>query len=447
MSRLRSYVAGAGLGPFMIRAAMGSSAIQAAGMLLTFLVGIQLARGLGASGYGHYGIAMAVIAIASIPGEFGLPKLVTREVASASASGDQSRLAGVIRWADRMSLLIALPLAAIIGLGSFLMLRYISAPVGTAIALGAPIIPLIALTRIRGGALQGLHFLVLGQIPVDLLRPLLLALLLLALFTLDPGAEAPQAIALNALTAATALVVAHHWLHARLPRPRPARTAQPGRRWLASTIPMAMTDGMRMLQPQVGVLLLGIWAAATQVGLFRVALSTMAMIAVPISLANSIAAPVLAKLHAEGDMRRLQQLSRRSAQAMVVGVLALSLPFLLIGDRLLEIVFGAEFGGAWPSLLVLCLGQLVSAGFGPNATLLNMTGHERRVTRAMALAVASNLSALLLLVPSLGPLGAAWASMVGLSIWNYLLWQDARRLLAVNTSFLPIRPGRIEGSA
>jgi O-antigen/teichoic acid export membrane protein len=163
------------------------------------------------------------------------------------------------------------------------------------------------------------------------------------------------------------------------------------------------------------------------------------MIAVPITLGNTIAAPILTRLHAQRDFRRLQQLSTRSAQAMVAGVLALSLPFVLFGDLLLALVFGSEFGGAMSSLLVLCLGQLVSAAFGPNATLLNMTGNERRVTRAMTFAVAGNLGALILLVPLLGQLGAAWATTAGLSIWNFVVWRDARRILGIDTSFIPFR--------
>ena len=67
-----------GLRSFLVRAVAGASAVHLAGMLFAVLVGVQLARGLGVEGYGQYGIAMAAIALASIPGEFGLPRLVTR---------------------------------------------------------------------------------------------------------------------------------------------------------------------------------------------------------------------------------------------------------------------------------------------------------------------------------------------------------------------------------
>ena len=79
-----------GLRAFLVRAVAGASAVHLVGMLFAFLVGVQLARGLGVEGYGQYGIAMAAIALASIPGEFGLSRLVTREVASSSARSSRT---------------------------------------------------------------------------------------------------------------------------------------------------------------------------------------------------------------------------------------------------------------------------------------------------------------------------------------------------------------------
>ena len=67
-------------------------------MVASFAVGVQLARLLGVEGYGYYGIALSVVTIAGIPGEMGLSRLVTREVASASAKGDLPHLFGAVRW-------------------------------------------------------------------------------------------------------------------------------------------------------------------------------------------------------------------------------------------------------------------------------------------------------------------------------------------------------------
>ena len=172
-------------------------------MAATFLVGLQLARGLGPGGYGQYGIAMAMLTLAAVPSEFGRPQLVTREVAAASAREQRERLFGVIAWADRVVLTLAIPLSVLIAAGAWLVLE--SRIVAVAVAVGAFAIPLVAFAKIRGAALQGLHFVVLGQTPITLLRPLLMSLMLAVLFLLMPGADASEAMALNVVTAAVAV--------------------------------------------------------------------------------------------------------------------------------------------------------------------------------------------------------------------------------------------------
>ena len=438
---------GTGLGPTLVRSMAGSSAVQVAGMAVTFLVGIQLARGLGVEGYGIYGIAMAVISLASIPGEFGLPKLVTREVASASARQDLPTLFGVLRWSDRACYLISAVVAGATALGAFLFVGGTESPLAGAILWGAPIIPLLALAKIRGAALQGLHFIVRGQVAVGFARPLMLSVSLFLLFRFVTDAGAAEVMALNSLTALAALVLAHWWLRSRLPRPAPDQLRMHAKKWRASSVPMALGEGVLVINAQLGILLLGILAGATDVGLFRIAVSILTVVGLPLLLVNAVVSPVMARLFAEDDRRRLQHLCSSSAQAMGAAVLGMSLLLALWGDDLLSWLFGEEFAPALPALLLLCGGVFVSAAFGPNATLLNMTGHERRVTRAMAIGLVVNLALVVALVPVWGTPGAAVGMVGSMLVWNLLTWNDARRLLGIDTSLLPSVAASTAGSS
>lgn len=441
--KLRKYVGASGLGPFLIRSTAGSGAVQISGMLLTFLVGVQLARGLGVEGYGIYGIAMAIISLASVPGEYGLPRLVTRDVAAAAAGDERTKMFSVLRWADRAGLQIGLATALVLALLA-LALGGRSSPAATAILWGAPIVPLVALARIRGAALQGLHHIVRGQIPFLLFRPLAFAILLFAMFSLLPGAGAPQAMALNAVTAAFAVVLGHHWLKSRLP----ARTAEPGlpaTGRLKSALSMALADGLRLGHFQLAALLLGVLGSASAVGLFRLATSTIVVVALPITLVSMVAAPVVARLFAEGDNRRLQQLCTRSAQMMTVSVVMLTIPLVLWGEQLISFVFGADYAPAAPALLILAAGQVVTAAFGLNAGLLTMTGHEHRVTRAMLWGLLVGVALTVTLVPVWAEVGGSAATVGSLLVWNVLTWLDARRLVGIQTSIFatgaPAQPG------
>lgn len=434
ISRVRTYVLGAGLGPFLIRAVAGSGAVQLGGMVVAFLVGVQLARGLGVAGYGYYGIAMAVVSLVTIPGALGIPRLVTREVAAAEARKDLPALFGVLRWADRICWRTSLAIALAVAVAAAFAWWMSSYGLALAILLGTPMIPLLPLSAIRGGALRGLHHVVLGQISNTFLRPLAMSIFLFAIFLVGFRLGAATAMALNSLTALGALVLTDRWLARRLPEPRVQPSTSNSRGWLASSIPMALADAVQTLQQQLSVLVLGVVAAPAVVGLFRVSISILPVLAVPITVVNLVVLPMFARLHTEGDYLKLQKLVTATALVRFAGVLLLSLPLILAAGPLLGLVFGKGYLPAADTLRILAIGMTANSAFGPNAALLNMTGHERRVTRAVSTSLLINVGVMAFLAPRWGGPGAAMGILAGQIWWNSLLWLDARRKLSIETS-------------
>jgi len=439
IKQTRTFLAGEGLGPLLVRSLAGSGAVRLAAMAGSFAVGVQLARLLDVRGYGFYGVAMSIITIFGIPGELGISRVLTREVAAAQVANDTPRLFGALRWARRTVFRLSLIMAALaVASVYFVALRRPSVP-AQAILFGAPVIPLMALARVNGGALQGLRHVVRGQVPAILLRPIILSIGVFAVHAAGLGIGVARVMALQTLTAALVAIVAYSWLRQRLPQERPAELVRTGRQRLASSIPMALTDGMRTLQSELSVLLLGIIAAPTAVGLFRVAGATATVAAAAVPTVVLVALPVTARLFAEKDRERLQKAVTAFACAQFGGVLLLSLPLLLVPEFLLGLVFGDSFVPAATALRILAAGQIANAAFGPNAPLLNMTHHERRVTRAMGIGLALNIIGMIVLTPLYGLIGAAIAFVAGLICWNILAWIDSRRLLGVETSILGVR--------
>lgn len=240
ISRATAYATGEGLGPLLLRSVTGTGIVRLAAMLASFVVGVELARILGVTGYGYYGMALAVVSIAGVPGEMGIPRLVTREVAAATTNGNLPVVFGVLRWADSLCLRVSAVIIVGILAASVILAGEQRSALSDALLLGAPMIPLLALARVRGGALQGLHFIVRGQVPDTLIRPLLLAILIIALWLLRLPFSAGTAMALNSIVAVAVFLLANIWLKRRLP-PRPPELARAGRKWLASSIPLPRT--------------------------------------------------------------------------------------------------------------------------------------------------------------------------------------------------------------
>jgi O-antigen/teichoic acid export membrane protein len=419
----------------LLRAVTGTGIVRGAAMLASFAVGVQLARNLGVSEYGRYGLALSIIAVASIPGELGLAQLVTREASAAVATGNEGTVVGLLRWADRMSwVLTALfgGAAAIVGAVLFFKVSHI---VGLAVLLGLPSLPFMAMSRIRGGALQGLRYITLGQIPPNLLRPAIFSALLFALFFFG-RVSAPGAMAMYSISAVVVFLVAELWLARRLPRQPDARPVHAGPRWLASTIPLALSEGMRSLQLELTTMLLGIVAIPASVALFRISVVTATAASTPLVIILSTTTPMIAALHAQDDHRRLQRLVTWSAWGQTAGVFLVSLPLVLIPEQLLPLVFGKGFEAAANATRIVAVGQIVNAAFGPNMALLNMSNQEKRVTRAMFAGLVLNVFTALVLGARYGTVGAASGFVLSLICWNVITWWDAKRILGIETSVL-----------
>lgn len=412
-----------------------STAVQVGGLIATVAIGILLARGLGVEGYGEYGIAFAIITLLAVPIEHGLPRLVLREVASASGRNDWPMLFGAISWADRAALIAS---AAIITGAILVLIGDFDASLTSielTILIGLPLLPLSAAAAIRTNSLMGLHFMVSGQLPIMLLRPALFALLLSALFYLRPSIDAAHAMALNVTTAIVALWAAHLLLAARLPD-KPLRQTRHGNRWIRSSVSMAAIDAVRVVHGQIGILLLGLYASTADAGLFRVASSAVIFAVLPLTVLEIISSPQFARLFSLEKFDDLQRFATRAARIGAASVGGLTLFVMIFGKQFLAMLFGNSYEASYLPLLILCIGQCINSIFGMNSVLLVMANQEKRLIRALLLGLGANAAIAVALIPSLGTVGAALGMGGYLLVWNVVAWRDAHRLTGVNTAFI-----------
>jgi O-antigen/teichoic acid export membrane protein len=432
---------GEGLGSFLIRSVAGTGIVRISAMIASFAVGVQLARGLGVQGYGYYGMALAVVTIAGIPSQLGIPKVVTREIAA--ARNDYRRVFGVLHWGRRVCLIMSMAVGLGVAAAGLVLIHGDNSPLGTAMIAGSPMIVFLALARLQGGALQGLHHIVRGQVPANLMQPLVLSILLFATWIAGRDLDPMLAMALNAVSCLVVFLVADRWLRQRLPKRMQGEVVRGGRRWIASAIPLALADSMRILQGELSVLILGAVTDPAIVGLFRIANITAMNAAAPIRIVGHVALPVIARLHAEEQYERLQKAVTGFAWSGFAGACLLSFPLFVFAGPLVRLVFGNEFTPAADALRILLFGQILNAAFGPNAILLNMTRYERRTTRAMAIAAVLNVILVPVCAHFWGVTGAAAGMVVSLVCWNVQTWMDGRRLLGVETSIVPLAWARL----
>lgn len=404
-------------------------------VLITLVVVVLLARVLGAYGYGIYAFVLALVSLAAVPVRMGVPPLVVRETARAQQLQNWDAVRGIWRWANGVVLILSL--AIISGGGLVLWLGWVETElVRETLIWGLVLVPFLALVSVRSASLRGLRHVLAGVWPEQVLRPGLLAVFLLAVL-LAPGAAitASDAMALTVVATLVSFVVGV-WLLRRY-RPRELRDVAPRfatRAWLGAAWPMALTQGFQQINRYADILLLGVLAAVVDVGVYRVAAQGALLVSLGLSALNMVVAPFITRLHAGQEVEKLQKLARRTSQAALAFAIPATLLFVFFGEWMLVTFFGSEFAPAYWPLLLLAFGQLISAWFGAAGMLLNMTGYERDVTRAVAVAAVGNIGLNLMLIPPYGVTGAAVATTASIVFWNIWMWRAVHRRLGIRCS-------------
>lgn len=418
--RRRSFISGFrisvhGLAGFLLRGTLGGVGLKLLSIMLAFGISVLLARQLGPGGYGVYSYVLSLVMLLTVPARFGLTSLVIRETVKAKTQANWPLLNGLWRWSDLWVLLssLAMILLGLLGIQIFQgQLPEDSA--GTAI-WGLPLIPALAFLALRGAALQGLRRVVIGQMPDLVLRQAVFLLAVLAASLIMPEWLEPERVMqLHVMAALIALLIA---ITLR-------RQAQPSalelvhshvmkvREWLRSALPLALAEGSRILHMQIGILVIGQYHGADQVGLYQVAAQLSVFVSFLLAPLGQAMAPDIARFYQAGAIGRVRRLVIWGALACGASALMIALPLLLLGRPLLAGLYGTEFAGAYPAMALLGLNYLVMTSFGPIGPVLNMIGCENANLRAAMAGTFTNVISCFLLVPAYATTGAALSMLL-----------------------------------
>ncbi|MGH9685850.1 MAG: flippase [Candidatus Acidiferrales bacterium] len=411
--------------------------------VLAFGLTILLARVLGTQGFGAYSYALAWTVLLGVPAILGTDQLLIREIAAYQVKSQWALMRGLLRRANAAVLLASLGIAVAAVVVAWAMRSRWPRQELSTFCVALLLLPLIALTRVRQAALQGLHRVVLGSTPERLIQPaLLLAFVLLAYWSRNGALSAPVAMALNVLATGVAFAIGALWLHRALPTAvRETMPEYRSREWARSALPLVFLAGMGVLFGQAGILTVGAIKGASAVGIYSIAEKVSELLTFVLVAQNTAFSSTAASLYAAGDLARLQRLATRIARITLLASLPLAILFIGFGHWFLLYCYGAQYVHAARALAILSVGQLVNIGMGLNSVLLMMTGHERDAATAIAVSAIFNIGLNLLLVPRWGLEGAAISTASSLVLLNVLSTSALRRKTGIHSTVIgAVRP-------
>jgi len=412
-----------------------SMVITVASKGFSMLIGVLLVRILGTAEYGVYTYVLSLVYALTIPAEFGIPNLIVRETAQSVAKNTPEVTKGVWRWSMRITLIlsgiivIAALVVAVMRPGLFEKFDLATVLWGISLVLLLPIV------HMTGAALRGLKEVVLGQVPdLVIMHGVYTLLLIIFMFITPLDLTSASAMALRALATLIALISGIGLLLWKLPKTvKQAVPEYHGKAWFGSALPLGLSSGLSVIKNRASILILGLFATTSQIGIYQVGITTAALAGLVLQVINTILAPQFASLFAQGEMKKLQRLVTTSARLALFFNLAATLVFIFFGKFLLALLFGPELVAAYVPLLIILAGQMVNSMAGSVGFLLNMTGHEKDVMKALGISVVLSVIVNLIFTPLWGINGAALAtalSLIFIQIYQYII---VRQKLKINS--------------
>jgi O-antigen/teichoic acid export membrane protein len=103
-----------------------------------------------------------------------------------------------------------------------------------------------------------------------------------------------------------------------------------------------------------------------------------------------------------------------------------------LAERIVLLMYGEPFRGSIASLIVLPWVLIPIFLDFPIGSLLNSTHRAHLKTAAMGIAMAVNVVANLMLVPTYGPVGAAWSGVVSFWLLFFVGWYFVHKEMALS---------------
>lgn len=365
---------------------------------LGVVVTALLARTLGRAHYGQWSTIFVVLGLVGYLASFGMEKVVVREAAAAPEQEYE--------WFGAMMLLRLMLLvpAIVVSLLALLALErsHEMLIAGLILVLGMPfdgigVVSLVFQLRVNN----------LVPMVVLTLRSVLWGVAVAVIYWRG-GDMIELAIAMAVTNGVGSLVQSAAALRVLDPWPRPSRARL--RALLRVGVPLGISGVLVISYARIDQLIVYAISGSEAAGLYGAVYGVLDQAHfVPMSVLTTLTPIIAASWPA--DRERMLRVVRLAAELLTVASLGALAFAAVAATPVVRLVFGEDFVHAAPALPVLG-GAYVFICFGYlNGSLLAVLGLQRRLLRISLLALIVNVAGNLVLVPTIGFMGAAWMTL------------------------------------
>jgi O-antigen/teichoic acid export membrane protein len=407
--------------------------LQGLGAAATFAMQVLLGRWMGVDDYGTYSFTLAWAALVAVIAGVGLPVTVLRFIPAFLSQGDFGRTRGILNASFLITCAVAFGIA-LAGSGVALLLGG-SGPDWVVIA-GLWCAALLTLRTLGQEIVRGFRQIGLAYAPGMVLRPVFIIVAGAAYIAFGRHLDSTAALAITVGAIALSLVLqgGRFWWKVGSAVRRAAPVYET-RTWMAVALPLLLIVGFEVVLSETDIVMVGAFLGSKAAGNYTAASKVSTVVGMTLISANAIAAPMYSSLWSQGKLDDLARLVHRVAVWVFWPSLILSVVLAVAAKPILGL-FGAGFSQASWILIVLLVGQVISAAMGSVGYLMTLTGHQREAAHVYGGVAVLHLAVCAVTIPLMGAIGAAVATSFSLSVWNLWLRTLVVRRLGIHPSIL-----------
>jgi O-antigen/teichoic acid export membrane protein len=398
--------------------------------LINTISGIELARGLGLTDRGELAAAMLWPSVVGAIATLGLEESVTYHVARARASVNRILGSALALWTVQSLAFTALTCAVIP-----IVLQKQGSYVIESALIYSLFVPLNMFGVTMLGVLNGLHRYERYN-AVRLAIGLCVIGVQTALLALDVFSVRSIVIGLVFANLATEAIA---WVLVRRSAVRPTRWERPMVKSLfAYGIRSHAGTTSNFLNQRLDQLVISAFLTASQLGLYVVGVTFTSLTAL---IGGSVAVATLPNVASMGEGEERVVLARRLISVTLVMSALVSLPILILAPQLIQLFFGSQFADAANITRVLSIAVVALSTNRAIEAVLRGVGRPLDAGISELVALGATVVGLAVLLPLLGLIGAAWASLLAYTTAGVWMLNRARKALDVSP-FILLVPDR-----
>ncbi len=238
----------------------------------------------------------------------------------------------------------------------------------------------------------------------------------------------------------TSVLLAGYYIHARFDLSWPEDTNS--RKIVSYSWPLFFSGLMGFVLSWTDSIMIGYFTGSgAEVGIYNAAFPLAQTLTVFMGATTTIAFPIMSGLYGKGKIKEMKSLYQTNTRWVLIFTTPTTLLMFLFPEEILQLTFGKEYLPAANTLRILSAGMFAGTLVGPTGVALKSTDNQKYTMYNSVFTTGANVLINIILIPMLGIIGAAYASIASSLIGNFAGAAETyyeEKIHAFHTGLIPI---------